>query len=86
MEVIIIQNDTRTLKHLLSMDVPKCPLFTLTKIHQLLHNSISTLLIKQHTTKCRDRLQIGVVKKTKSGYFSKNKTSVTKGINQSPFA
>jgi hypothetical protein len=69
---------------LLSMDVAKCPLFSLTKIHQLLHNSISTLLIKQHITKCRDRLQTGVVKK-KSGYFSKHRTSVTEGINQKSF-
>jgi hypothetical protein len=65
MEVIIIQSDNRTLKNLLSMDVAKRPLYSLTNIHQLLHNSISTLLLKQHTTKCRDRLQIGVVKGNK---------------------
>jgi len=52
MEVIIIQNDTHTLEHLLSMDVAKCPLFSLTNIHQLLHNSISTLIKTTH-----DKLQ-----------------------------
>jgi hypothetical protein len=79
---IIIQNDTHTLKHMLSMDVAKCPLFSLTNARQLLHSSLSTLLIKHQTVKCRDRLKIGNVNGNKVWVLLKIR-DISRGINHS---